>query len=208
MNANNFSLLMGRDGTNYQYKYHKHTFRGKRENEEIIIMLRRHWVILLAEFVTLIIMLFVLLAGSLFTPFLIELLPIELSPKLFNLINSFLFMFYWIILFVVWIDYYLDVWIVTDQRIVNIEQFGLFRREISELDHGKIQDVTTEIHGLIPTLLKFGYVHIQTAGSRTRFEFKQVPNPVLVRAMVMKLQKHAIREEKIKEGELMRGKIS
>ena len=199
---------MGREEINYQQKYHRHTFRGKREDEEIIVMLRRHWVILLVEFLPLIIMLFALLAGSIFTPFLIEFLPIEVSPKFFNLISSFLFMFYWIIVFVVWIDYYLDVWIVTDQRIVNIEQFGLFRREISELDHGKIQDVTTEVHGLIPTLLKFGYVHIQTAGSRTRFEFKQVPNPVLVRTMVMKLQKQAVKEEKIKEGEMLRGKVS
>lgn len=199
---------MGREEINYQQKYCRHTFRGKREGEEIIIMLRRHWVILLVEFVPLIILFFALLAEIFFTPFLVGFLPIEISPNFFNLINSFLFMFYWIIVFVVWIDYYLDVWIVTDQRIVNIEQFGLFRREISELDHGKIQDVTTEIHGLIPTLLKFGYVHIQTAGSRTRFEFKQVPNPVLVRTMVMKLQKQAVKEEKIKEGELLRGKIS
>lgn len=199
---------MGRDEANYQHKYHSHTFRGKREDEEIIIMLRRHWIILLVEFTPLVILLFVLLAENFFMPFLVEFLPIEISPKFFKLVNSFLFMFYWIVVFVVWVDYYLDVWIVTDQRIVNVEQFGLFRREISELDHGKIQDVTTEVHGLIPTLLKFGYVHIQTAGSRTRFEFKQVPNPVLIRTMVMKLQKRAIKREKIKEGELLRGKVS
>jgi hypothetical protein len=68
--------------------------------------------------------------------------------------------------------------------------------------------VTTEVHGVIPTILKFGNVHIQTAGSKTRFEFKQVPDPMLVRTMIMKLQKKALKESKIKEGELLRGKVS
>ncbi|MEA2007432.1 MAG: PH domain-containing protein [Patescibacteria group bacterium] len=199
---------MGSQETNYQHKYHEHTFRGKRKDEEIIVMLRRHWIILLIECIPLIIFLAVLIAESFFVPFLAQTFPIEINPKFFSLISSFLFLFYWLILFVVWLDYYLDVWIVTDQRIINIEQFSLFRREISELDHGKIQDVTTEVHGIIPTILKFGSVHIQTAGSKTRFEFKQVPDPMLVRTMIMKLQKKSFRESKIKEGELLRGRIS
>ena len=106
-----------------------------------------------------------------------------------------------------WIDFYYDVWIVTDQRIISIEQLGLFRREISELEHGKIQDVTTEIHGIVPTLLKFGQVYIQTAGEKARFTFKQVENPVMIRSVVMALQKNAIKQQKREEGAIMRGKV-
>lgn len=193
---------------NFQHKYIDYHFKGKRKDEEIIMMLRRHWIILVAEFIPLVFFLFGLLLIDIIGPYLLSFFPIAISNDFFKLGESFLYMFFWILVFIIWIDYYLDVWIVTDQRIVNIEQRGLFRREISELEHNKIQDVTTEIHGIIATLLKFGYVFIQTAGERSRFVFKQVPNPVLVRTLIMKLQKQAYKEEKIMEGEILRGKFN
>lgn len=115
-------------------------------------------------------------------------------------------MFLWLGLFISWIDYYLDIWIVTDQRIVNIEQIGLFRREVSELEHGKIQDVTSEVKGIIPTLFKFGDIYVQTAGEKERFVFKQIVDPVRVRNIIMQLRKQATFQEKKLEGEILRGK--
>jgi hypothetical protein len=193
---------------NFQHKYIDYHFKGKRKDEEIILMLRRHWIILVAEFIPLIFFLGGLLLIDIVGPYLLGFFPVAISNDFFKLGESFLYMFFWVLVFIVWIDYYLDVWIVTDQRIVNIEQRGLFRREISELEHSKIQDVTTEIHGIIATILKFGYVFIQTAGEKSRFVFKQVPNPVLVRTLIMKLQKQAYKEEKIMEGEILRGKFN
>jgi hypothetical protein len=200
---------MGASGeTDYQQYYGDVNFRGKRKDEEVILMLRRHWLILLLEFLPLLAMLILLVVFNVFFEDILKWSPSFIQEDFLYLIDSFLFMFFWLIVFVVWIDYYLDVWIVTDQRVVNIEQHGLFRREISELEHSKIQDVTTEVHGIIATLLKFGYVYIQTAGEKSRFVFKQVPDPVLVRSLIMKLQKQALKEEKIEEGRLLRGKFS
>lgn len=200
--------MNSKEETNFQENYQDITFRGKREDEEIILLLRRHWLILLLEFFPLFLLLLFLLFFNLFSENMLVWLPDFVSADFFYLMDSFLFMFFWLIIFIVWLDYYLDVWIVTDQRIVNIEQKGLFFREISELEHSKIQDVTTEVHGIVPTLLKFGYVYIQTAAEKSRFVFKQVPDPVLVRTVIMKLQKRAIKEEKIEEGQLLRGKAS
>lgn len=191
----------------YQHKYADYHFKGKRKDEEIILMVRRHWIILVGEFLPMFFFLLALIFFDFIGPFIFSLLPIQTSPALFNLFESFLYMFFWVMLFIIWVDYYLDVWIVTDQRIVNIEQKALFRREISELEHSKIQDVTTEVHGIIATLLKFGFVYVQTAGQRSRFVFKQVPKPQLIRTLIMKLQKQALREEKIAEGEILRGKF-
>jgi hypothetical protein len=116
-------------------------------------------------------------------------------------------MIFWLILFVVWIDYYLDVWIVTTKRIVNIEQVGLFNRQISELEHSKIQDVTSEVKGFLPTFFQYGYVYVQTAAEKARFTFKQIPDPVWVRNIIMQLQKYAELQSKRREGEILRGKV-
>jgi len=193
--------------TDFQEKYRSYSFRGRRKNEEIIVMLRRHWLIFFVRFIPAVVFLVVIFAFQFGQSFLAEVLSRQIDYDLLSLAGSFLWMFWWLFVFITWIDYYFDVWIVTDQRVVNIEQKGLFRREISELEHDKIQDVTTEVHGLIPTLFKFGLVFIQTAGEKSRFLFKQVPDPMKVRSILMQLQKNAIRKEQKREGEIMRGKL-
>ena len=75
-------------------------------------------------------------------------------------------MFLWLYGFLLWIDYWLDVWIVTDERVINIEQKGLFSRSVSELHFYNVQDVTTSVRGVIPTLLNYGDVEVQTARGR------------------------------------------
>ncbi|MDD3607584.1 MAG: PH domain-containing protein [Candidatus Moranbacteria bacterium] len=198
---------MSSEKIDFQKKYQDYTFKGKRRGESVILMLRRHWLAALFEFLP---VLFFFL-GIIFLHFFIlgqnALFPIGINPNLSGLIETFLILILWLAIFVVWVDYYLDVWIITDQRIVNIEQYGFFRRHVSELEHGKIQDVTTEVQGIFPTLLNFGYVYIQTAGEKERFVFKQIPNPTRVRKIIMQLQKYAIFEEKKKEGEILRGKV-
>lgn len=197
---------MNNSEKDYQHRFLHHKFKGKREDEEIILILRRHWLILALKLVPFGLFLLGIVTVFALAPMVANQLPIEVNKHIFNLIMSFSLMAFWLGLFITWIDYYYDVWIVTDQRIVSIEQIGLFRREISELEHGKIQDVTTEVHGVIPTLLKFGQVYVQTAGEKARFIFKQVENPVMVRTVVMTLQKNAIKEQKRQEGAIMRGK--
>ncbi len=77
--------------------------------------------------------------------------------------------------FVLWADYYLDIWIITSQRIIDINQKGLFNREVSEFMLDKVQDVSVEIPNMMATLMKYGNLKIQTAGDRT-FEINEIPN--------------------------------
>ncbi len=91
------------------------------------------------------------------------------------------------ILMTLFTDYYLDSWIVTTNRIINIEQRGLFSRVISELHLNQIQDITAETHGFLPTILSYGNVYVQTAGARERFIFKMVNDPEIVKRKVAQL---------------------
>jgi uncharacterized membrane protein YdbT with pleckstrin-like domain len=78
---------------------------------------------------------------------------------------------------------------------VNIEQKGLFVRHISELNFSRIQDVTAEVEGILPTVLNYGDVLVQTAGEESRFIFRQVADPYQVKDMVMKLSKGALDDD-------------
>ena len=145
------------------------------ENEKILMVLHRHWIVIVGKFV-----------ASAF----LAILPIFAIPLVFasNIITVpesagpiilFLSVIYLMILtmllFIFWIDYYLDMWIITSERIIDIEQTGLFRRQISEFMLDKVQDITVEIPDMIATFLKYGNLHIQTAGE-TSFDIKQIHN--------------------------------
>lgn len=84
---------------------------------------------------------------------------------------------FWIALFIVLADFFLDVWVLTDQRVIAIEQRGLFARTVSEFDLSRIQDVTIEVNGIIPTMFNYGNLVARTASEHENFVFKQVGRP-------------------------------
>lgn len=61
-----------------------------------------------------------------------------------------------------WISWYFSVFIVTDQRLIQITQKGMFRRSVVDMGLGQIQMVNYEVAGLQETLLGFGTITMQT----------------------------------------------
>lgn len=61
-----------------------------------------------------------------------------------------------------WIGWYFSVFIVTDQRFIQINQKGLFHRAVADLGLAQIQSINYEINGLQETLLGFGTIKMQT----------------------------------------------
>jgi hypothetical protein len=61
-----------------------------------------------------------------------------------------------------WIGWYYSVFIVTDQRLIQITQKGLFHRSVVDLGLQQMQTINYEIAGLQQTLLGFGTILIQT----------------------------------------------
>lgn len=97
------------------------------------------------------------------------------------------------------VDYFLDVWIVTNERILNIEQNQIFSRVVAEHELSKIQDVACEVHGMLPTFFNYGDVHIQTAAETQRFVFRQVPRPLDVKREITGLCEKRKMNESLQE---------
>lgn len=164
-------------------------FDGQTNDEEVLSVIHRHWLNILASFVPVIAMSFLLFFGSSYMPELFPSLRQGEGLKLFSLGKNVFAMIIWALTFLIWIDYYFDVWIITTKRIVDIEQKGLFSRKVSEAKYDKIQDVSTEVSGILQTFLNYGNVMIQTAAEKEKFAFTQVPNPYGIKDTIMKLQK-------------------
>ena len=165
------------------FKYSKYTFDDKKPYENVLLLLYRHWFIIFIKFLGLVLILFLplilyLTLNSYFSYF-----------ADFGSIFWFLYMLYiliwWLAMFYSLTMYLLDIWLITDHRVIDSEQHGFFRRSISELNLSKIQDISVYVKGFIPTLLDFGNLEIQTAGSEIKFIFKQIPHPKEVKDLIM-----------------------
>jgi len=156
--------------------------------EKIVHFLRRHPITLLPIIFGYILVILTPIVG--FTYLFTSEPNIVSDPVIFPVIvviSSIVFLYAWLILFQMFMDYYLDIWIVTTKRILNIEQTGLFNRVVSELRLYRIQDVTAQINGFLHTVLNFGFLEIQTAGEKTRFVFEEIPNPMSISKSILEL---------------------
>jgi len=185
-------------------KFH---FTGQKPQEEIMLVLHRHWFDILSQFFFIFILVFILIGTYGYVPVVFPQLGSGDFRSVFLFFESLFFMFLWILSFIIWVDYYFDVWIVTRERIVNIEQKGLFSRETSEVELEKIQDVSTDIIGVIPTFLDYGDLQVQTAAEQEKFIFHNIPNPNAVKDLLMNLQKNRMKQEDTEFSQLLSKKI-
>ncbi len=163
-------------------------------DENVILEVRKHWIVFFGNAIALLlgaVLPFIILAAlKIFVPEILNnfLNMISLPGNtfaLFTFIYILWILFLWIIFFVEWTKYYLDVWYVTEKRIIDVEQKRIFDREITNLRFDKIQDVTVDVHGFIPTMLNFGNIKVQTAGEdNTDFFMTMVRNPDEVRRII------------------------
>jgi uncharacterized membrane protein YdbT with pleckstrin-like domain len=170
-----------------------------RENEKIHLIRRRHKFVLwkgafpmFLVFLIIMVLGTVLLFSSVCWPdWMIDFLPglAGISLKSFLLFTlSLLFLIFWVALFVAIATYYLDCWIVTSERTIHTELKSLFNRVLSTVQHDRIQDITVEVRGILPTFFRYGDLHIQTAGGFRSFVFREVPEPHQTKEIIFKAQ--------------------
>jgi uncharacterized membrane protein YdbT with pleckstrin-like domain len=187
--------------------YSKFHFTGQKSDEQILLVLHRYWFDILSQFLLVFGMIFLLVGSFAFLPMVFPNLQNSSLESLFFFLENLFFILIWVVSSLIWIDYYFDVWIVTDRRIVNIEQKALFSRCTSELELEKIQDITTNVHGVLPTFLNYGDLLVQTAAEQEKFLFHNISDPYSVKDLIMSLQKKQEREEEHVFSEMIAKKV-
>ena len=161
------------------------SFDTKKPDEEVLAILNRHWLVLVLQLLAFFVLL--LLPFGLRMAFSQYIDKFGLSG-LYNFVAAVYFLIWWLSLFYEVTMYLLDVWIITDHRVIDNRQYGFFNRVVSELSLSKIQDISVEIQGVFQTFFDFGDVKIQTAGAEPKFIFKQVHYPHKIREKITQAQ--------------------
>ena len=82
--------------------------------------------------------------------------------------------------------YFLNAWVLTNQRIITIKQRRFFFRQVSSLLVSRVQDVTINIDGILPSLLNIGDIKVQSAGAEIEFTMRGIPRPEQMRDLILK----------------------
>ncbi len=95
--------------------------------------------------------------------------------------------------FLIWRAFY--VWsrtflLVTDRRIVDFNQEGLYARTITEARHYQVDDVAYRIKGFWKTIFRLGELEIKLQGNAADIEFYYVKRPARIADLL-----HDLRDE-------------
>lgn len=155
-----------------------------RENEKILIKLHRHWIVIVEKFIFSLVLFMV----PVFFIFVETPALNFISSEIFTSLTFFITTIYWLLVAAfflkVWVEYWLDVWIITDKRIIDIEQVSLFHRKVSEISLSRVQDVTVSIPNMLATFLGFGNITVQTAGEQD-FSINQISDIHRARKLIL-----------------------
>jgi len=154
-------------------------------NENVLAVLRRHKLVLGIKLLK--------AAGVALFPFLVLIVfiiwPVLPDDTTFALIFWYFSSLFWLAAwcwgFLIWLEWYLDIWVLTDQRVISIDQRHLFDRQVLSCNMDKIQSVTTTAAGTLPTFFHYGNVEIKTAGETSNLTFGQIPLPQQIQDKIL-----------------------
>lgn len=157
-------------------------FVAKDSHERIVLFLRQHPITNLP---------WIIISTLLFAaPFVLKSFPIlSFLPENFQ----FIAVLSWYLIAIAYafesfLDWFFSVYIITDERVFDVDFVNLIYREITEANIDQIQEVTTKVGGVVRTLFNYGDIYIPTASEVPNLEFEAVPHPDQVAKILRELR--------------------
>jgi hypothetical protein len=178
----------------FQIRPSKFVFSEQEKDEQIILVMRQHWF----TNVRWILLTLLMVIAPIFLTF----VPIlSFFPARYQMVSI---LFWYIITFAFafeqFLSWYFNVYIVTDERVVDIDFVNLLNKKFSDAKISFIQDVTSHVSGMSQTLLNYGTILIQTASEVNELVFEKIPNPEVVVKVLQQLRQEE--EQEAIEGRL------
>ncbi len=145
-----------------------------RPGEKLLMKLHRHWIVFIFKLWYIL----GLIITTIILFYMKDHLIILFGTALFWWFLCLYWMFFLTFILVSWINDELDLFLITDQRIIWIEQVSALTRRVSECGLNRVQEVNAEVAGILQTVLRYGHVHIHTASEHSDMIVSFAPHPV------------------------------
>lgn len=151
--------------------------------EHVVLLAKRHWLYLAIQLVKYMA---------------IALIPVAVVSVIVGILQGFdgtfglvvlLIELAWVVFWAIkayfaWFAYEHDLWVITNQRVVDSNRPNWFSSRIASADLTDVQDMSVTKNGIWQTMFNFGHVRCQTAGTMENFVITGVPNPQRVLQVV------------------------
>jgi hypothetical protein len=137
-----------------------------RDGENIKIVLKRHWIVYIMLFIYFLI--WIIISITLFVILWFWFLP--------NIINTVFWLFFSLFLYIEWLNHELDMYVVTNNRIIWVEQISFLNRTVSECNLWQVQEVNSRTKWFFANMINYWTLSIQTAGNITTMKMDFCPN--------------------------------
>lgn len=160
-------------------------FEFQNKDEETLLIIRAHPITQLFWMINALVMIVILLLVNL------------LLPTTFAL-NQIIFINFFGVIFIIaycwfnFLNWYFNLGIVTDKRIIDVDYYYILYKEITVAYLNKVQDITLKSGGFFNSVFNYGNIFVQTAGTDPNIEFINVPKPNKVREIISNLSNHNV----------------
>lgn len=165
------------------------------DNEDITLLVRKHWWFLWPQSVLWALFAIVpVVAGAI----ILDMIGILDDLGMIWWGIAILYLVYWAIrLLLNWYRYHNDIWLITNQRIVDSFKKHPWNLRLATADLVNIQDMTVVKNGPIASLLNFGDVVCETAGAENKpFLISGIPRPEQVQLLIDRERDRMRKEER------------
>ena len=134
--------------------------------EEVLMVVKRHWIVY--------VMLFIYFFSGVIVTFMIFFF--FWLNTWWYMLNIILWLILSIILYIEWLNHELDMYVVTNNRVIGLEQIAFLNRAVTECNLWQIQEVNSKAKWLFANIFNYWTLSIQTAGSKTTLKMEFCPD--------------------------------
>jgi len=154
------------------------SFQTQKSHESIILFLRSHFIINISWIIiSLFLLVLPIIISISFPKFALDFLSSASANRFITVFTLFYYLMVSSYVFISFLHWFYNVFMVTSERIVDIDYSDIVVHNIAVTSLSHVQDVNYTQSGFIPTFFNFGDLFVQTAGNERNFEALSIPKP-------------------------------
>ncbi|MBT4917130.1 hypothetical protein HN709_02530 [Candidatus Peregrinibacteria bacterium] len=106
------------------------------------------------------------------------------------------------------IDWYFDVWLLTNYGVIDIERNGLLDVTSTRIEYHMIEGISFTIRGWLPTIFNYGDITIDKLGAKTSVVLKDSTKPKRLERQVLKYQEKFVYEKSVRDHHQLKDMLS
>ncbi len=106
------------------------------------------------------------------------------------------------------IDWYYDVWLLTNFGVVDIERNGLFDMTATRIEYHMMEGISYNIKGFLQTVFNYGDITIDKIGAKTSVLLKDASSPKKLERKVLGYQEKHVYDKSVRDHYALKDMLS